>query len=77
MGLLGWREKRSFVSPLSQSSLGLPLVPRNKKGKESVVGLNLPFLTNKPVIPNFRRKQGDKVVRLREEKGRRDERTVH
>jgi hypothetical protein len=42
-----------------------------------VVGLNLPFLTNKHVIQSFRRKQGDKVIRLREKKGRRDERTVH
>ncbi len=35
------------------------------------------FLTDNPVIPSFRRKQGDKVVRWREEKGRKDERTVY
>ena len=27
LGLLGWREKRGFVSPLSESPLGQPLVP--------------------------------------------------
>jgi hypothetical protein len=27
LGLLGWREKRGFVSPLSESTLGQPLVP--------------------------------------------------
>ncbi len=27
LGLLGWREKRGFVSTLSESPLGQPLVP--------------------------------------------------
>jgi hypothetical protein len=27
LGLLSWREKRGFVSPLSESPLGQPLVP--------------------------------------------------
>jgi hypothetical protein len=39
------------------------------------MGLKL-FLTNNPVIPSFRRKWGDTVIRLREVKQRRDERTV-
>jgi hypothetical protein len=29
LSLLGWREKRGFVSPLSESPLGQPLVPRS------------------------------------------------
>jgi hypothetical protein len=35
LGLLGWREKRRFVSPLSESPLGQPLVP----GSDSDIGL--------------------------------------
>jgi hypothetical protein len=31
LGLLGWREKRGFVSSLSQSPTGQPLVLRKKK----------------------------------------------
>jgi hypothetical protein len=76
LGLLGWREKCGFLSPLSQSPLEQPLVPRNDKCRELVVGLKI-FLTDNPVIPSFRRKQGDKIIRWREEKGRKDERTVH
>jgi hypothetical protein len=35
------------------------------------------FLTDNPAIPRFLRKQGDMVIRWREGKGRKDERTVH
>jgi hypothetical protein len=67
LGLLGWREKRGSVSPLSESPLGQPLVPRDDKDRELIVGLKL-FLTNNPVILSFQRKRGDTVIRLREGK---------
>jgi hypothetical protein len=31
------------------------------------------ILPNKPIVPNFQRKQGDKVIWMREEKGKRGE----
>jgi hypothetical protein len=34
-------------------------------------------LPDNPIIPNFQRKQGDRVIRMREEKGKRGERTFH
>jgi hypothetical protein len=43
--LLGWREKRGFLSPLSESPLGQPLVPRDDKGRELVVGQKLFYPT--------------------------------
>jgi hypothetical protein len=59
-----WLErKRGIVNPLSKSLLGQPLVPRNDRGRELVVGLKH-FLTDNPVIPSFWRKHGDKVIRL-------------
>ncbi len=61
--------------PLSQSPLGQLLVPRSEKDSELVVGLKFP--TDNHAIPSFQRKQGVKVIRLREEKEIRDERTVH
>ncbi len=63
LGLLGWREKHGFVSPLSESPLGQPLVPGNDKGRELVVGLKL-FLTDNPIIKSFWRKHDDKVIQL-------------
>jgi hypothetical protein len=40
------------------------------------VGLKL-FLPDYPIIHSFQRKQGDTVIRLREGKESRDERTIH
>jgi hypothetical protein len=47
LGLLGWREKRGFVSPLSESPLGQTLVSGSDQDRELTMGLS--FL---PTIPS-------------------------
>jgi hypothetical protein len=56
LGLLGWREKREFVSPLSESPLGQPLVPGSDLDRGPDHGAE--FSTNDPVIPSLQLKQG-------------------
>ncbi len=73
--LVGWKVKRSFVSPLSKSPLGQPLVPRNEKGRELVVGLKT-FPNRQPRHPKLLEEAGQQGHQLREEKGCRDERTA-
>jgi hypothetical protein len=65
LGLLGWREKCGFVSPLSESPLGQPLVPRSDQERGLTMGLS--FL---PMIPSSRapRKQGKRVIQLKGKK---------
>jgi hypothetical protein len=57
LGLLGWREKRGFVSPLSESPLGKPLVSGSDQDRELFMGLS--FL---PMIPSSRTSIGSKVT---------------
>jgi hypothetical protein len=76
LGLLGWREKRRFMNPLSESPLGQPLVRRDDKGRELIVGLKL-FLSDNTVIPSLRRRRGNMIIWSREGKEKGDERTVH
>ncbi len=75
LGLLGWREKRGFASPLSQSLLGRPLDPRNEKGRELVLGLKT-FPNQEPRHPKLPEEAGRQGHQFREKKGRRDERTA-
>jgi uncharacterized NAD-dependent epimerase/dehydratase family protein len=44
---------------------------------KGVVGLRNFSISDKPIILSFLRKQGNKVIWIREEKGKKDERTVH
>jgi hypothetical protein len=68
LGLLGWREKRLFVSPLSQSLL------RHRKGSKGPdAGQKGFFQPETLIFPDFPRKQDNKVIRIREEIGRKQE----
>jgi hypothetical protein len=40
--------------------------------KKSGCGTENFFLTDNPIIPNFHRKQGNKVILMRKEKGKRE-----
>ncbi len=73
LSLLGWREKRRFVSPLSESPLGQPLAPGSDQDRG--LAMRLSFSTNDPVIPSPQRKQGDGIIQLKGKKG--NEWTVH
>jgi hypothetical protein len=62
LGVLGWREKRGFVSLLSESPLGQPLVP----GSDRIgTGYEAELSTYDPGIPSLQRKPGDGIVWLK------------
>jgi hypothetical protein len=68
LGLFGWREKRGFMSPLPQSPLGRPLFPW--AGKEVMIWLwysKAFFRPENLIYPDFLRKQGNKVIRIRKD----------
>jgi hypothetical protein len=50
LGLLGWREKRGTVSPLSESLLGQPLVPGVIR---MMTNCGAELSNDDPVIPNL------------------------
>ncbi len=67
----GLRETR-----IRESVLGQPLIPRSEKGERSGCRTEIFPLSDNCIIPNFRRKQGDMVIWMREQKWERDDRTV-
>ncbi len=71
LDLLGWKEKRGLVSPLSQSPLGQPLVPRSEWGKGLVVGLKnfFSYLTTSSSKPS----RGTRAISHPDEGGEREE----
>jgi hypothetical protein len=58
LGLLGWREKRGFVSPLSQSPLVQPLVPGSDREKDCLWGWAFYLWSRHPEPPKRGRVAG-------------------
>jgi hypothetical protein len=61
-GLLGWREKRGFLNPLSESPLDNHWSPGVVR---IMTNCGAELSTDDPVIPNFHREQGDRVIQLK------------